>query len=74
MGGLTQDLALGNFKFRSEGIETDRVGLIEYGLAPGAIAIDPFDYVNFLPGNFNQIAQEGLFVIKEVHGAISWLG
>lgn len=61
--GLAQHFALGGPEALRDGIEPDDLGLGEHGLAVGAVAVDPLHEVVLLPGRFDQIPQESLFVV-----------
>jgi len=44
-------------------IESDHLGLSERGMTVGAIAIDPLYQMVLLARGFDQIPQEGLFIV-----------
>ena len=63
VGRLTQDIAFRCLQALGDRIEANDLGLSQRGLTTGAIAVDPRDVMNFLPGSFHELPQEVMFVI-----------
>jgi hypothetical protein len=65
--GFPQDCAHGSFLAVGNPIEASRRCRSKCGLTIGAVAIDPFHQVDFLPRFFYQFAQESFFVFDWRH-------
>ena len=71
MGGLTHQLDLAHTEPLGEGVEADGLGLRESRNAIRAVAIHPFHVVMFLPGGFNEIAEERLVIFGKIHVGVN---